>query len=380
MWFNDDTPDPIDGELAETRAETPTNADPTGGDLSEGASTDNGSGPSANNDAWWNEEGVVPPVEGQPAPEEPIVPPATPEEPVAEPVVSPTVEEPIPTEGESSFNAQAWWNEDEPSDDDDDDEDKNKKKGDDDTSDDDNNNTDDDDNNDDNDDSPDDDENKKKDGDNKDDDDTSTKDAWWNENETPADPTGALEPGVDNGNGLAQPAEPPTPENGDPGTGVDTENQNGETVTKATDWWNEDNTPEDPTGTLPNEVNNDGNAKPAEQVPEGANNDAWWNEDDNNDDDNDLNSKEGENNKGTDEPNEGCKNWWKDDVEDPEGIPKEFGTEPVTVETPEGTVDPNGDPDPGNAVHVEGVETPAEDQPNQTAEQMLENILQTRLF
>ena len=372
MWFNDDTPDPIDGELAETRAETPTNADPIGGELSEGASTDNGSGPSATNDAWWNEGEDVPPVEGQPAPEEPVVPPVTPDEPVVEqPIVPPTTEEPIPPEGESGLNARAWWNEDEPSDDDDDDEDKNKKKGDDDSSDD-----DDDDNTDD----DDEDKNKKKDGDNKDDDDdTTTKDAWWNEDETPADPTGALEPGVDNGNGLAQPAEPPTPENGDPGTGVDTENQNGETVTKATDWWNEDNTPESPTGTLPDETNNNGNADPAEQVPEGTSN-AWWNEDDNNDDDNDLNSKKGEDNKGANEPNAGCKNWWTDDVEEPEGSPNDFGTEPVTVETPEGTVDPNGDPDPGDAVHVEGVETPAEDQPNQTAEQMLENILQTRLF
>lgn len=77
---------------------------------------------------------------------------------------------------------------------------------------------------------------------------------------------------------------------------------------------------------------------------------------------------------GGEAPAQGKKNWWDDELQQPEGVPND-----APVSTPEG-VDPNGEPDPGSAPHTVPTETPEGEQPGQKAEPFMEDILGTRLF
>ena len=176
-------------------------------------------------------------------------------------------------------------------------------------------------------------------------------DYWFDEDG--ADPAGALEQDVDNGSGegAAEPAEAPADGDEDVGGGVDTEATDATDGDEKgnTDWWNEGDDGADPAGALEESGDDSGESSPAEAPAEAR--------------------------KGKKKKSKRVRNWWEDDIEEPEGVPE--AAEPV--DTPDG-VCPDGCAEPGDAEHVTVVETPAEDQPGETAEQMLSDILNTRFF
>ena len=176
-------------------------------------------------------------------------------------------------------------------------------------------------------------------------------DYWFDEDG--ADPAGALEQDVDNGSGegAAEPAEAPADGDEDVGGGVDTEATDATDGDEKgnTDWWNEGDDGADPAGALEESGDDSGESSPAEAPAEAR--------------------------KGKKKKSKRVRNWWEDDIEEPEGVPE--AAEPV--DTPDG-VCPDGCAEPGDAEHVTVVETPAEDQPGETTEQMLSDILNTRFF
>ena len=184
---------------------------------------------------------------------------------------------------------------------------------------------------------------------------------WWDEDG--ADPAGALEPEVDNGEGegKAEPAEAPADGTEEVGGGVETEVSDPEDGDEKgnTDWWDADGDESgaDPAGALEQGGDDSGQSSPA-NAPE---------------------ARKG----GKKKKSKKVRNWWDDEeggIVEPDGLDGDNIPETEPPETPDG-VCPEGCPDiPEGAEHTEVVETPAEDQPEETAEQMLSDILNTRFF